>query len=60
MDAKNYDEARFNEVKAEMEKLTGSLGFKSVRYVPIASLPGDNVVNKTEKMSWWTGGFYTY
>jgi elongation factor 1-alpha len=56
MDMKDYSEARFNEVKAEVEALVGKLGFKSVRFVPIASLPGDNVVKKSENMSWWTGG----
>lgn len=56
MDMKDYSEARFNEVKDEMNKLVGALGFKSVKYVPIASLPGDNVVKKSDNMSWWTGG----
>ncbi|MFW5704926.1 MAG: translation elongation factor EF-1 subunit alpha [Nanoarchaeota archaeon] len=55
MDMKNYDEKRFNEVKEEMNALVGKLGFKSVKYLPIASLPGDNVVKKSENMSWWTG-----
>lgn len=56
MDMKDYSEARFNEVKDELNALVGKLGFKSVKYVPIASLPGDNVVNKSDNMSWWTGG----
>lgn len=56
MDMKEYAESRFNEIKDEMNKLVGGLGFKSVRYVPIASLPGDNVVNKSDNMGWWTGG----
>jgi len=56
MDMKNYAESRFNEVKADMEKLVKPLGFKSVRYIPIASLPGDNVVKKSENLSWFTGG----
>ncbi len=56
MDMKDYSEARFNEVKDQMHALVGKLGFKSIRYVPIASLPGENVAKKTEKMAWWTGG----
>jgi len=56
MDMKDYSEARFNEVKSEMDKLVGGLGFKSVKYIPMASLPGDNVVIKSENMPWWTGG----
>jgi elongation factor 1-alpha len=56
MDMKDYSEARFNEVKTEMDKLVGALGFKSIKYVPIASLPGDNVAKKSDNMPWWTGG----
>jgi len=56
MDMREYSEARFNEVKTELNGLVGNLGFKSVRFIPIASLPGDNVVNKTDKMPWWTEG----
>lgn len=56
MDMREYSEARFNEVKAEMNELVGKLGFKSVKFLPIASLPGDNVVKKSEKLSWWTEG----
>lgn len=56
MDMVDYSQDRFNEVKNQLNALVGGLGFKSVRYVPIASLPGDNVVNKSDKMSWWTEG----
>ncbi len=52
-----YQEKRFNEVKEEVGKLLASVGFKldTVQFVPIASLPGDNVVKKSENMSWWSG-----
>ncbi len=56
MDAVNYSEDRYNEVKAEVEKLVKPLGFKKVDFVPISSLQGDNVVKKSENMSWWNGG----
>jgi elongation factor 1-alpha len=56
MDMVDYKEERFNEVKAELEALLKPLGFQSIRFVPIASLPGDNVVNKSDKMPWWNGG----
>jgi len=55
MDAVNYKEDRFNEVKAEVEKLVKPLGFKKVDFVPIASLKGDNVVKPSENMPWWKG-----
>ncbi len=56
MDMRKYDQARFEEVKNDINALVGKLGFKSVKFVPIASLPGDNVVKKSENMAWWTGG----
>ena len=56
MDMRQYSEARFNEVKAEMDSLVSKLGFKSIKYVPIASLPGENVVKATTNMAWWKGG----
>jgi len=56
MDMREYSETRFNEVKDELNKLVGTLGFKSVRFVPISALQGDNVVTKSEKMPWFTEG----
>ena len=56
MDMKDYSQSRFEEVKKEVETLVSGLGFKSVRFVPVASLPGDNVVKASDKMSWWTEG----
>lgn len=56
MDMREYSEARFNEVKAEVAALVTPLGFKSVRYVPIAALMGDNVFKTSENMPWFTEG----
>lgn len=54
MDMVDYKEGRFNEVKEEVTKLLKSVGFKmeKVRFVPIASLPGDNVVKKTDNIGY--------
>lgn len=54
MDMKNYDESAFNQVKEQVSALLKTVGFKpdEIPFVPIASLPGDNVVNKTDKMPW--------
>lgn len=58
MDMKSYDQAVFDKIKADMTTLLKTVGYNpdDIQFVPIASLPGDNVFNKTEKMSWWTGG----
>jgi elongation factor 1-alpha len=53
----DYSEARWNAVKADLEKLLKSVGFKTdtIQFLAIASYPGDNVVKKTDKMPWYKG-----
>jgi len=57
MDAVNYDEAKFNKVKEDVTNLLKTVGYKpeEVQFIPIASLVGDNVVKKSDKMSWYNG-----
>ncbi len=57
MDTVNYDQARFNEVKGGVEKLLQGVGYKTdeVKIIPISAYKGDNVVKKSENMSWYTG-----
>ena len=58
MDMKDYDEGTFNKVKEEMSTLMKSVGYDpaKIQFVPIASLPGDNVFKKSDKMGWDKGG----
>ncbi|MFH1590040.1 MAG: translation elongation factor EF-1 subunit alpha [archaeon] len=58
MDMKKYDEAVYTKIKADMSTLMKTVGYKpdEIQFIPIASLPGDNVFKKTEKMPWWKGG----
>lgn len=57
MDAVNYDEAKYNKVKEEVGALLKTAGFKvdEVPFIPASGLKGDNVVKKSESMSWYTG-----
>jgi elongation factor 1-alpha len=57
MDMVKFDEKRFNEVKAQVEALLKSVGYKpaDIPFVPLASLPGDNVYKKSTNMPWYTG-----
>jgi elongation factor 1-alpha len=57
MDEVNYDEAKYNEVKADLEKLLKGVGFKDeqLNYIPVSGWRGDNVVKKTDNMSWYKG-----
>jgi len=57
MDMKDYSEDAFKKVQTDVTELLKSVGYNTdeIPFVPIASLPGDNVAKKTEKMSWWSG-----
>ncbi|MEM0162927.1 MAG: translation elongation factor EF-1 subunit alpha [Thermoplasmata archaeon] len=50
-----YSEARFNEVKGELEKLLKSVGYKDIPFLPISGFYGDNVVKHSDKITWWKG-----
>jgi len=57
MDMVNYDQAKFEEVKKQVEGLLKSVGYKpeEVPFLALASLKGDNIATKSENMSWYTG-----
>lgn len=52
-----YSEDRFNEVRDEVTKLLGTVGYKkdSVTFVPVSAFKGDNAVNKTDNLKWHKG-----
>ena len=58
MDMKDYDQKVFEKIKEDVSTLLKSVGYKpeDVPFVPIASLPGDNVVEKSDKLGWFEGG----
>ncbi len=57
MDAASYDQKRFDEVKADVEKLLKGIGYKveEIPFIPISAYAGDNVTKKSDKMPWYTG-----
>ena len=55
MDLVDFDEARFHEIAGELDELTAALGVKDELAIPIAALHGDNVVDATDRMTWWQG-----
>jgi sulfate adenylyltransferase subunit 1 len=58
MDLVDFDEARFREIAAELEELCDRVGVRDEVAVPISALTGDNVVERSERMPWWTGGTF--
>jgi elongation factor 1-alpha len=57
MDAVNYDEARFNKVKEDVSALLKTVGYKleKVQFIASSGQKGDNVVKKSENMTWYKG-----
>jgi bifunctional enzyme CysN/CysC/sulfate adenylyltransferase subunit 1 len=55
MDLVDYSESRFDEIKRDYLAFAEKLGLHDVRFVPISALEGDNVVNRSENMPWFSG-----
>jgi len=55
MDLVDYSEDVFRKVSMEFTALAEKLGLKSVEVIPVSALAGDNVVEPSTKMNWYTG-----
>lgn len=57
MDTVNYEQGKFEEVQKNVQALLKTVGYKEdqVKFIPISAYHGDNVVKKSDKMSWWKG-----
>lgn len=57
MDMQGYSKDRFDGVQKAVSALLRASGWKveDVKFVPIASLKGDNVAKKSTNMPWYTG-----
>lgn len=60
MDLVDYSQETFNKVREEVEGFASKLDVKDIQFVPISALKGDNVVTKSEKMTWYEGGTLLY
>lgn len=55
MDLVDFSEERFNEIKNQYTDFAKELGIENPIFSPVSALTGDNVVNSSEKMSWFNG-----
>jgi sulfate adenylyltransferase subunit 1 (EFTu-like GTPase family) len=55
MDLVDFSEERFDEIARELAELTAQLGLHDETAIPVSALKGDNVVEKTDAMSWYSG-----
>ncbi len=57
MDAVEYKEEKYNQVKEDVSKLLKGVGInpETTTFVACSGLKGDNIVKKSENMSWYKG-----
>jgi len=57
MDLVDFSEERYNEIKADFQKLVAKSDYEdqNITYIPVSALKGDNVVEKSHTMSWYQG-----
>ena len=53
MDLVDYKEEVFNTIKDDFISFSNKLNLSNVNFIPISALKGDNVVTKSENMSWF-------
>jgi len=58
MDLVEFSEERFNSVRGEVQAWLETIGIEPTLYIPISAINGDNIVGKSEKMSWYAGSTF--
>ena len=55
MDLVDYDRAVYDRIIAAYGEFAEQLGLKGIHAIPLSALAGDNVVTRSEHMSWYEG-----
>jgi bifunctional enzyme CysN/CysC len=55
MDLKDYSQSVFEQIRKEYLAFVYTLDIPNVHFIPLSALKGDNVVNPSEAMAWYTG-----
>jgi len=55
MDMVDYEQAVFENIKTDYEKLARNLKLEHVDFIPVSALKGDNIVAESDRISWYTG-----
>jgi len=56
MDLVDYSQEAYDKVVKEYTDFAAKLNVQDVRFIPMSALHGDNVVTRSEQMSWYKGG----
>ena len=55
MDLVDFSEEVYRRIRHDYGDIAAKLGLKHVHYIPISARDGDNVVNRSARMPWYTG-----
>lgn len=55
MDLVDFSQDVYNNIVIDYADVAKKLGLKDVRYIPISALNGDNIVERTEALTWYDG-----
>ncbi len=55
MDKINYDEKKFLKVEKELSQFINNIAVNIVATVPVSAKCGDNIIQKSKKLSWYNG-----
>ena len=55
MDLVDYSQEVYDTIRQDYEEFSAKLDTPDVRFIPISALNGDNVVDKSENMDWYSG-----
>lgn len=56
MDLISFDEKKYKKiVEAYLNEVSSKLNFLDISFIPVSALNGDNIVKKSESMSWYKG-----
>ena len=55
MDLANYSQQVFDQIVEDYQIFSSSLDFDSVTAIPLSALKGDNVIERSDQMTWYNG-----
>ena len=60
MDLVDYDQNTYDNIVKDFKAFSSKLEINDIQFIPISALNGDNVVNRSEHMSWYEGSTLLY
>ncbi len=55
MDLVEFNESAFNQITQQFESFATKLNLEDIQFIPISALHGDNIVNNSLNMPWYSG-----